>query len=415
MGARATTRIADITRTLDNREKSSTLQILAGYSRTSDYTDDFIQEVTNGSGAFSFDSSASGRNMNVTAAADYCIMKSYQSHRYIEGNSTVAQFTFERAQAQAGVLKRIGLFTSNNITPFDSALDGIFLEIDGDGLTAADQHSFCIYRNNTLVKRIKRDEWTNPLDGTVNGKTLNFENFTVMQIEYLWLGGAAVRFSFIVDGELFVVATYSHVGQSGVMMSTPQLPLRAECRSVTNPGDFTFICAKIASEGPSGGSVGEATAVNNNGSFVNANVTGTRYGLMGLRLKSTRLDAIVEAIGVSVACLTSDSVTWELRKNATIAAGTWGQNWTDRSANSSIQVAWGTSANAPTINNDGILVASGSVVADGDQAISVNNLRKLGSLLNQTPEELILVAIPVSTAGTPNLDIHGTINIADFH
>lgn len=162
-------------------------------------------------------------------------------HPYFSGKSQIIEYTFDNFGPQNNVTKRAGYFECTTHTaPFSANLDGIWLESSNGTI------KFCIANQGNIIYE---KEWTQWL-GYEALAGYNWNNFTVMMIDFLWLGGGVARL-FIKTPSGFVLADqYTHAGAAtGVMFATPAQPLRADIRSDGGVGDFRPICALVGSEG----------------------------------------------------------------------------------------------------------------------------------------------------------------------
>ena len=219
--------------------------------------------------------------------------------------------------------------------------NGIFFE-NGNALGA----SWNIAKNGTTTETVYPSAWNvDPLDGTgASGKTLDLDGTQIAIIDYEWLGVGRVRVGFVIDGLIYYCHHFNHSNDStftSVYMSTPNLPIRYDIQSDGTVGStFDHICSTVISEGGIE-KTGILRSIRSGTAFVTSYGTANDYALLGIRLKSTRLDITVIPESIFVLCGTSDSFIWSVEINPTIA-GTF--TYTDLT-NSSTQYAIGTIAN----------------------------------------------------------------------
>ena len=197
-------------------------------------------------------------------------------------------------------------------------------------------------------------------------------------------------------------------------MSTPNLPLRCE---IENDGtglasSLEQVCATVISEGGAE-DTGIVRFASTNGTHVDCAVENTEYAILGIRLKSAYLAATIKLIEANVQIQTgSHQIIWRLRYNPTVA-GTF--TYSDVS-NCAIQIATGATANTVTGGTSigGGFAESGGI--QGGQAGSsgggLNNAISLGSLIDGTPDTIVLTAQPVGSS--TDVDVEGSITFREL-
>jgi len=141
---------------------------------------------------------------------------------------------------------------------------------------------------------------------------------------------------------------------------------------------------------------------------IDANISGTYYAVLGIRLKGAELDSKIIVQSVDLMTSTGDNFAWELRLNPSVG-GTFTFNDIPDSV---AQGVIGDQSNNPSQN----VVTLGDYIASGYVS---DRVRHTGNVpLNieltapgGTPDELILCVTP--TEGDNNLDIFGAINWAE--
>lgn len=326
--------------------------------------------------------------MTVTASVtDFVIRQTKQRFNYQPGKSQFAFITF-RAPQVPGAKIRIGLFDGTGpsyLTP----KNGVFLEI-GSVI------SFNIAKNGSVAEMVSQANWNfDKLDGTgFSEETLDFNAPQILVIDYEWLGVGRVRVGFVIGGLIHYCHYFYHSNISAfpsVYMSTPNLPLRYSIETDgTNPAILDHICSSVMSEGGLE-KTGILRSYDRGNVTLTASAVGTIYALLGLRLKALYLDVTVLPEFFSMMATTNDSFRWSLHFNPTIS----GPFTYADIADSALQGAIGAAANV--ITNEGIKIASG--YASQTSRTSAEELKTalvLGSLINGTPDELVLAVMPIS-------------------
>lgn len=330
--------------------------------------------------------------------AEYAICQSFKRHLYLGGKSQRVEITFNEMGVQANVEKRIGYFSSSTVAPYNTAYDGFYLEMDGT------THNIVINKGGTPTATIPRANWDDPLDGTgVSGVSIDLKDFTVMVMEFLYLGGTALTVSFIVGGVQYIAHRYENSSVNGTtFVNSPVQPVRWEVRGNGAGGDLGQICAAVSSGGALD-VVGFPHAVDLGfGNFINANSAGVTYLVAALRINDFR------AVGLDITgdllATTNDDYIARFIVNPTIAGAalTW-----NAIPNSGYDWAIGDTAN-PSTNTvtGGTVIASAFGEGNSLRTLEANSLFQVGSDLDGNSDILALCVEPIGT----NLDIRGAIN-----
>ena len=349
-----------------------------------------------GTGSQVYTASKGGTVMTVLVDGDAEICQSKMRAAYFAGKSQFVEITYSDMAIQHEVSKRVGYFSSNIVTPFDSNKDGLWLECDKD-------HAVVVEKNGVVLFKQSRKDWENPLKG------FNVPKFGVLVSDFLYLGGTAVRFGFFLNGGIKWFTKYVHAGQlDETFLRSPQQPLRWEIRSTGGAGTFTQMCGNVASEG-STGEAGKATALDLEELSINANDIGTEYALIGIRLKEAYKDVSVTIDTASLLSLTNDDLRWALFWNPTVD-GTFEYNDVP---NSALQVAYGDAVGNPSVNHltaQGVKTKSGYFTGNSSLVALLGNNLKLGSNIDGTKDTYVLA---VKTL-TINAKATGSINLEEF-
>jgi hypothetical protein len=117
---------------------------------------------------------------------------------------------------------------------------------------------------------------------------------------------------------------------------------------------------------------------------------GTFYPVIGLRLKASRLDAIIILTALSIMPITAGNFNWQIRASGSISGGTWTSAGVDSAVEYNISTG--------TTHTDGRILASGFFNATNQGASQVDILKEAlfkfqleRNGLTSTPYELTLV------------------------
>lgn len=342
--------------------------------------------------------------MSVTAG-QYAVCQSYKVHPYFAGQSHSIEITFDEMNIQADVVKKIGLFDSVRSAPYNSDLDGFYLEMDGS------TYNFVIANANTgLEVRIPQSNWDNQDDLP----DLDLSKFNVMSIDFLYLGGTQVRLFFYLNGKFTLFHTYKHAGViAGTIVQSPTLPVRWEIRSSTGSGTLGQICADVSSSGEVqliGTQVSTPTSTNR----VNANNAGVAYMLKAIRLNPTiGLDKGLLSLSAAAMCVTNDDQFVAIYINPTVAGSplTWIDMQDENGNNLGIQYADpDITGNPSTTTVTGGMQIFGQYMGDRVREIKTDGValnRGLGIDLDGNVDIMVLTVEPLP--GGTNADVYGVL------
>lgn len=371
--------------------------IFGNYVQDKDNLPLLIDRVGTGSQVWS----AGEVTMSVTAG-QYAIAQSKLCHPYISNHPSLYSITFGGLSIEANVTKRVMACRTSVVAPYTANLDGIGIEMDGT------TYNLIIRKDGAVVATIARAAWNDPLDGTgASGINYNFANFTVLSFDYLYLGGTGVRFFINYGTDRILFHTYQHAGTtSSTFVASPSFFIRWEIRSTTGTGSMRQICASYSVLGGTE-AIGKEFACDNGTTFVNANVVGTEYLLLAVRLKSTNLNSYVLPTAINAISATNDNYILRLRLNPTIAGAALVWN---NLVNTPCEFARGNAAGTNTITATNATSASFYALQNQDELIQRAFLLALGSTISGTADILTLTATPLSS----NLDIYGSLNLLDI-
>lgn len=263
-----------------------------------------------------------------TTSGAFVKRETIRNFAYQPAKSLLNFNTFVMADAQNNLRQRVGYFGTAN---------GIYFQLNGTTLS---------FVKRTSVNGISGEEFTvnqsswngDKLDGTgASGLTLDITKAQILWMDIEWLGVGSVRIGFIINGKFIVCHTFHHANNiDSTYITTASLPLRYEIENIgTTTGESTLkqICSSVVSEG--GYELrGLQQAV---GTVITApkalTTAGTFYPVVSIKLKSTRLDAIVILTALSLMGIGSGIYNWKIIVSGTTSGGTW----TDAGANSSIE------------------------------------------------------------------------------
>lgn len=317
--------------------------------------------------------------------------QTFMRMNYQPGKSQLIFCTFVAGSSATGITKSVGYFDDDN---------GIFFR-DNEGTLEMVIRSGV--SGSTVENAVAQANWNiDRLDGTgASGITFDITKAQILAIDFEWLGVGRVRTGFVIDGQIFYVHQFNHANvETGVYMSTPNLPIRYE---IVNDGtgvasDLEHICSTVMSEG----GIEDNGILRHYNSAQLVNLTaGTKYIFMAGRLKSTHLGANIHIENTSVmASGQTDIAKWELISGGTVT-GTL--SFSDF-ANSAVQIADGDKTQTWS-NGTGIVIDGGYFASNAPSTVSVPNALKLGSAIDGTPQEFYFVVTPV----TNNITIQASI------
>lgn len=315
---------------------------------------------------------------------------------YYSGKSQAVELTLDNFATEANVIKRVGYFSSNAVSPFASTYDGFWLE--DDGITKR----FITSKAGTIMANVALADW----NGEYDFSGYNWNNFTVIKFDFLWLGGAILRM-FIDTPDGFKLAhTHIHAGTAtGTFTNSPNQPVRYEIRSTTGVGSMRMICSEVESEG----STSEAALARSvyTSSPVNVSAVGVTYPILSLRKNSAYRDISVTMHELwAYVTSNNDQAIWTLQINPTLSAGL---TYTTI-ANSAAQYASGNGT--ITVTSPGTILDSGAV-AQGESFVYTAEddfLSFLGGSIANVMDEYIFCVTPI----TANITIYAGLSYLEY-
>lgn len=265
-----------------------------------------LENVGTGSGSFSQNS----YSMSVTSG-QYLIRRSRNYYPYFSGKSQIVECSLHSFNPQVNVTKRVGYFSSNAVAPYDSNKDGFWIEASGGSI------KLVVSRNGVEKLNLDWSLW----DNYNQISSYNWDNFTVVIFDYIWLGGAILRISLKTSTGFVVAHTFHYAGSSPeTIMLSPNQNVRYEIRSSTGVGSMTYVCSQVGTEGSISES-GKSQSINTGSSFISVGTVGTTYPLKAIRKNSTNRDTPARITGYQVLTNTSDTILITVQKNPIMSAG----------------------------------------------------------------------------------------------
>lgn len=291
--------------------------------------------VASTGGTAGFDSNGASETLNVTGASgSKVVQESTRVFAYQPGKSLLILRTFCLNPAKANLRQRVGYFSTTN---------GFYLQLDGSDLSFVRRSTSTGATLETVVNQLTWNVDTLNSGGlNPSGIQLDPAVVQIMFIDMEWLGVGSVRMGFVIDGQFVVCHEWHHANTPLATlpyMTTACLPLRSEIENLdTTSGASTLriICTSVISEGgyemrgrP------QAVGFDLASPYDTGTPASTIRPLITIRLKSTRLDAIV--LPKEFGILPVDNMTgrWYLILGGTTAGGSG--TWVSAGTNSSVE------------------------------------------------------------------------------
>lgn len=356
------------------------------------------------------DSEVSGSGTGSTFSADYArtrmsvsgttsgrrVRQTFERFNYQPGKSHLVYMTAVLGSGGTGLTQRIGIGDDDN---------GLFFECE-DGVVYVNVRTKT--SGSVVNNRVAQTVWNkDPLNG--NGASeleVDWDKALIFLIDYEWLGVGTVRFGIVVGATVYYVHQVDNSNSlANVYMSTPNLPLRYE---IINDGtgaaaNLDHICSTVITEGGqlNRGMVRSASTA---GTEVSCNSENQAYAILGIRLKSTHLDAAVrmKELGIHVQSA-SKMGRWDLRLNPTVG-GTFSYN---NQTNSAVQIATGATANTVTggtVMESGFAYSSSGGGEFNTHTSEIGSTRNLGAAIDGTVDEFVLCFTPTGATSSANVE-----------
>ena len=280
-----------------------------------------------------------------TGTTDQVTRETKRVFAYQPGKSLLVLNTFTPANPQANLIQKIGYYGAQN---------GIYFQISGT-IPSFVQRTYVT--GSVQETTYPQSSWNvDPLDGTgPSGITIDLTKSQILWMDLEWLGVGTVRLGFIINGKFIHCHSIHHANLiTGTYITTASLPLRYEIQNTGTVGSGSTlrqICSTVLTEGGyelRGLQQSVSTGVTTPYTLTNS---GTYYPVISMRLKSTRLDAIVIPSALSMMGAGNNAnYSWRLVRDCATSGG----SWSNVSATSSVEY-----------NLSGTSVSGGSIVASG--------------------------------------------------
>jgi len=203
-------------------------------------TDKFFHKVTTGGSTLHLPDQSSVRMITDATAGASVVRQSQRYIRYQPGKSQLIFATFDFGEVDSAT-KKVGYFDGEN---------GVFFEVDAAG----DPYIVLRSKSSGIVVDTRKSsaDWNiDTFDSTgISGITLDAALAQLLVIDLQWLSTGRVRVGFDING----VICYAHEFfwanlDSGVYMTTANLPVRYELIGNGNVSQMQAICCSVSSEG----------------------------------------------------------------------------------------------------------------------------------------------------------------------
>ncbi len=339
-------------------------------------------------------------NLNVdTTANSEIIRETTKVFSYQPGKSLLIFTTFVFAPAKTNLRQRVGYFGANN---------GMYLEQTDTTVNFVERS----YVTGVMTEtRVSQSQWNvDKMDGLgPSGKILDASKAQILWMDIEWLGLGTVRMGFVIDGEFVLCHRFNHANFiTSTYITTASLPLRYEIKNTgvtASSSVMKQICSSVISEGGYELNGLQQSIVTPVSSPIDLPVVDTYYNLISIRLKSTRLDAIVIMSALSLLGITNNAIyNWQVRATATTTGGSWVSAGTDSAVEYKLDSA--------TVTG-GRVLASGFSTSTTQSSVPVDILKEAlfkfqleRNGLSGTPYELTLCCA-TNTAGA---DIYAALD-----
>ena len=206
--------------------------------------------------------------------------------------------------------------------------NGLYLEVSGTTEPAFVERS--AVTGSVTETRVTQANWNiDKLDGNgPSGFTLDLTKAQILWFDIEWLGLGTVRAGFVINGAFIHCHSFHHANlTTSTYITTASLPLRYEITNVgTTASSSTLkqVCSTVLSEGGyelRGAQSAIGTPVASPRDLTSAS---TDYPVISIRLKSTRLDAIVILTALSIIGITNNAnYNWKVIAGGTTTGGSW--------------------------------------------------------------------------------------------
>ena len=360
-----------------------------------------------GSGTATFNANQGLIDCSVTALSGSSVKReTTKVFSYQPGKSLLVLNTFVMSSAKAGLVKRVGYYGADN---------GIYFELDGTTLNIVKR---TIVNGSLQNIKIPQSQWNG--DKLLNetgssGLTLDISKAQILWMDFEWLGVGSVRVGFVINGKFVVCHTFHHANIiASTYITTASLPLRYEIENTSNTGSISTlkqICSTVISEGGYqlyGAQQSIGTAINAPYNLITA--AGTDYPILTMRLKSTKLDAVVILTALAILPVSTTNYKWKVVSGGATTGGSG--LWQPASADSAVEYKMDASA-----ITGGRILASGYMSSTTQSKPSLDILKEAlfkfqleRNGLSGVPNELSLVVSASTASGGNPAQIHASLD-----
>lgn len=385
------------------RLRTSNVTSLLEYKHIHDKLPLVINEATGGTITSIFDTSNSQVVMSVAANNSYVIRQGKSRGIYQPGKGQLAEFSFGNFQLESNVIKRVGYYNTSTSAPYDSVIDGYFLESNGVTNTI----SFQLWHNGSNVLSATTSSW---LTDDYDVSLIDWSKTQLMHTDFQWLGVGRLRFALVIDGVPKTFVTNSGTNNlTTVYMKAPNQPIRYEIRQsgAGTGGTFNMICSQVSLEGTIN-SIQKSTSIS--AFAIQSKPTqNVKYPIVGYRVNSGYGGVNITLSDVQILNVTNPSkadyfITIEL--NPTLSSS---YSFTNIS-NTPVDYALST---GQTITASGHIVATFLGSGSGVQVDSFqfqDNILRPGVNINGTRDEVWLCVVGSGN----NQDYRSSLNLSYF-
>ena len=332
----------------------------------------------------------------IVEVGEYFIRRGKHITPYFSGKSQLIETTFDNFSSKSGVKKKVGYFSSSSISPYNTVYDGFWLELS-DGLEA----TIKIFNSGTLIASIPLSGWDN-LDYFIN---YDFDNFTIVLWDFLWLGGSELRLFIKTDKGFVLAHTYVHAStKKGTIIKSPNQSVRYEIEGVSSSDDVNAICSTVGTEGEFPGAGSPISIISP--TVITGLATDTIYAIKGVKKTETNRDISVVVTGASISNVKKDDPgIFYILLNPTLSSPLGYIN--------NSKFSEGTGDKTQTIDSlhmGRVLRAIPSGVTGTITDVNDSLLSNLGMTIDDISDEIILAYQP----STADQDIKGIITLKEY-
>jgi hypothetical protein len=364
------------------------------------YADNGLWSTASGvSGSGSFNQNQGLVDLTVTnASGSFVTRETTKVFAYQPGKSLLTLNTFVMSPAKTGLRQRVGYFGADN---------GMYLELDGSTLSFVERS--LVNGSPATEIRVSKANWNgDKLDGTgASGFTLDITKAQILWMDIEWLGLGSVRMGFVINGQFILCHTFHHANIiTSTYITTASLPLRYEiANTAATIGSSTLkqICSSVISEGGYElRGLQQAVSQDVNAPYELITTVNTDYPVITIKLKSTRLDAIVILTALSILPTTTGNFKWKIIANGTTSGGSG--DWISAGANSAVEYK----KDATTISG-GRILAAGFISQTNQASATLDILKEAlfkfqlerNGLTGDAQELTLAISAGTATGGNP--------------